>query len=133
MPKQHEPSYRPKPITQKQAVVPLSKLLPKNATRSLEDRRPARKPTRHDEDDDDGAEAISMIIRRMFGYNPNRYRDDDDDDSDMEANFDDILREEKQNAKIAKEEDEEELRKIEEEQRRERLRKQAKKCKLSHQ
>ncbi|XP_060215736.1 uncharacterized protein LOC132642681 [Lycium barbarum] len=129
MPKQAEPSYRPKPIMQKQTV-PFSKLPPKNATRSLEDRRPARKPMRHD---DDGAEAISMIIRRMFGYNPNRYRDDDDDDtSDMEANFDDILREEKQSAKIAKEEDEEELRKIEEEERRERLRKQAKKRKLSH-
>ncbi|KAK4376854.1 hypothetical protein RND71_003150 [Anisodus tanguticus] len=133
MPKQAEPSYRPKPITQKQAVAPLSKLPPKNATRSLEDRRLARKPTRHDEDDDDGAEAISMIIRRMFGYNPNIYRDDDDDTSDMEANFYDILREEKQSAKIAKEEDEEELRKIEEEERRERLRKQAKKCKLSRQ
>ncbi|XP_059315892.1 uncharacterized protein LOC132066653 [Lycium ferocissimum] len=132
MPKQAEPSYRPKPIMQKQTV-PLSKLPPKNATRSLEDRRPARKPMRHDDENDDGAEAISKIIRRMFGYNPNRYRDDDDDDtSDMEANFDDILREEKQSAKIAKEEDEEELRKIEEEQRRERLRKQAKKRKLSH-
>ncbi|XP_060212134.1 uncharacterized protein LOC132639721 [Lycium barbarum] len=135
MPKQAEPSYRPKPIMQKQTV-PLSKLPPKNATRSLEDRLPVRKPMRHDDEDDDGAEAISMIIRRMFGYNPNRYRDDDDDDddtSDMEANFDDILREEKQSAKIAKEEDEEELRKIEEEERRERLRKQAKKQKLSHQ
>ncbi|XP_060192412.1 uncharacterized protein LOC132621949 [Lycium barbarum] len=129
MPKQAEPSDRPKPILQKQAG-PLSKLPPKNATRSLEDRRPARKPVRPDEDGD-GAEAISMI-RRMFGYNPNRYRDDDDT-SDMEANFDDILREEKRSAKIAKEEDEEELRKIEEEERRERLRKQAKKRKLSHQ
>ncbi|KAK4357552.1 hypothetical protein RND71_023162 [Anisodus tanguticus] len=61
MPKQHEPSYRPKPITQKQAVAPLSKLLPKNATRSLEDRRPVRKPMRHDEDDDDEAEAIKAF------------------------------------------------------------------------
>ncbi|KAK4367898.1 hypothetical protein RND71_011690 [Anisodus tanguticus] len=130
MPKQAEPSYKPKAIMQKQAV-PLSKMAPKNATRSLEDsRRPARKPMRHDEDDD-GAKAISEI-RRMFGYNPNRYRDDDDT-SDMEANFDDILREEKRSAKIAKQEDEEELRKIEEEERRERLRKQAKKRKLSHQ
>ncbi|KAL3341357.1 hypothetical protein AABB24_025753 [Solanum stoloniferum] len=94
-----------------------------------DDRRPARKPTRYDEEDD-GGQAISMI-REMFGYNPNRYRDDDDD-SDMEANFDEILKEERRSAKIAREEDEEELRKIEEEERRERLRKQ-KKRKLSHQ
>ena len=71
------------------------------------------------------------MIREMFGYNPNRYRDDDDV-SDMEANFDEILKEERRSAKIAREEDEEELRKIEEEERRERLRKQ-KKRKLSHQ
>ncbi|XP_009781867.1 uncharacterized protein LOC107779433 [Nicotiana tabacum] len=95
-----------------------------------EDRRPARKPMRHDEEED-GAEAISLI-RKMFGYNPNRYRDEDDD-SDMEANFDEILKEERRSAKIARKEDEEELRKIEEEERRERLRKQAKKRKLSHQ
>ncbi|XP_059285270.1 uncharacterized protein LOC132038616 isoform X3 [Lycium ferocissimum] len=94
-----------------------------------DDRRPARKPM-YDEEDD-GVEAISMI-RKMFGYNPNRYHDDDDD-SDMEANFDDILKEERRSAKIARQEDEEELRKIEEEERRERLRKQAKKRKLSHQ
>ncbi|KAM3394618.1 protein SPT2 isoform X1 [Capsicum galapagoense] len=95
-----------------------------------DDRWPVRKPMRYDEEDD-GEEAISMI-RKMFGYNPNRYRDDDDD-SDMEANFDEILKEERRSAKIAREEDEEELRKIEEEERRERLRKQAKKRKLSHQ
>ncbi|CAN4116837.1 unnamed protein product [Withania somnifera] len=95
-----------------------------------DDRRPARKPIRYDEEDD--GENISSMIRKMFRYNPNRYRDDDDD-SDMEANFDEILKEERRSAKIAKEEDEEELRKIEEEERRERLRKQAKKRKLSHQ
>ncbi|XP_009630124.1 uncharacterized protein LOC107829979 isoform X2 [Nicotiana tabacum] len=127
------PSSKSKRMMQKQAV-PSSKsqikqMPPKTATRSLEDRRPARKPMRHDEEGD-GAEAISMI-RRMFGYNPNRYQDDDDT-SDMEANFDDILREEKRSAKIARKEDEEELRKIEEEERREQLRKQAKKRKLSH-
>ncbi|MCD7467263.1 hypothetical protein HAX54_004592 [Datura stramonium] len=99
------------------------------ALQRKDDRRPARKPTRYDEDDD-GEEAISMI-RKMFGYNPNRYRDDDDD-SDMEANFDEILKEERRSAKIARKEDEEELRKIEEEERREQLRKQAKKRKLSH-
>ncbi|KAH0698272.1 hypothetical protein KY290_016173 [Solanum tuberosum] len=133
MPQQAEPSYKHKPIMQKQAVPSsnsqIKQLPPKNATRFLEDRHPARKPMRHEEEDD-GAEAISMI-RRMFRYNPNRYQDEDDT-SDMEANFDDILKEEKQSAKIAKKEDEEELRKIEEEERRERLRKQSKKRKLSH-
>ncbi|KAM3363333.1 protein SPT2 [Capsicum galapagoense] len=134
MPKQAEPSYRHKAMMQKQAIPSsnsqIKQLPPKNATRFPEDTRPARKPMRHDEEED-GAEAINMI-RRMFGYNPNRYQDEDDT-SDMEANFDDILREEKRSAKIAKKEDEEELRKIEEEERRERLRKQAKKRKLSHQ
>ncbi|XP_027770808.1 uncharacterized protein LOC107008661 isoform X6 [Solanum pennellii] len=126
MPQQAEPSYKQKLIMQKQ----IKQLPPKNATRFLEDRRPARKPMRHEEEED-GAEAISMI-RRMFRYNPNRYQDEDDT-SDMEANFDDILREEKRSAKIAKKEDEEELRKIEEEERRERLRKESKKRKLSNQ
>ncbi|KAG5623740.1 hypothetical protein H5410_008958 [Solanum commersonii] len=127
MPQQAEPSYKHKPIIQKQAI---KQLPPKNATHILEDRCPARKPMRHEEEDD-GAEAISMI-RRMFRYNPNRYQDEDNT-SDMEANFDDILKEEKQSGKIAKKEDEEELRKIEEEEeRRERLRKQSKKRKLSH-
>ncbi|XP_049381723.1 uncharacterized protein LOC125846362 isoform X3 [Solanum stenotomum] len=133
MPQQAKPSYKHKPIMQKQAVPSsnsqIKQLPPKNATRFLEDRHPVRKPMRHEEEDD-GAEAISMI-RRMFRYNPNRYQDEDDT-SDMEANFDDILKEEKQSAKIAKKEDDEELRKIEEEERRERLRKQSKKRKLSH-
>nr|XP_009791047.1 PREDICTED: histone H3.v1-like isoform X4 [Nicotiana sylvestris] len=74
------PSSKSKRMMQKQAM-PSSKsqikqLPPKSAIRSLEDRCPARKPMRHDEEGD-GAEAISMI-RRMFGYNPNRYQDDDD-------------------------------------------------------
>ncbi|XP_075105927.1 uncharacterized protein LOC107801877 isoform X3 [Nicotiana tabacum] len=64
------PSSKSKWMMQKQAM-PSSKsqikqLPPKSAIRSLEDRCPARKPMRHDEEGD-GAEAISMI-RRMFGY-----------------------------------------------------------------
>ncbi|KAL3378238.1 hypothetical protein AABB24_004253 [Solanum stoloniferum] len=133
MPQQAEPSYKHKPIMQKQAVSlsnsQIKQLPPKNATRFLENRRRARKLMRHEEEDN-GAEAISMI-RRMSRYNPNRYQDEDDT-SDMKANFDDILKEEKQSAKIAKKEDEKELRKIKEEERRERLRKQSKKRKLSH-
>lgn len=49
----------------------------------------------------------------------------------MEANFDDILKEERRSSRIAREEDERELRLIEEEEERERLRKLAKKRKLS--
>ncbi|GFZ18921.1 SPT2 chromatin protein [Actinidia rufa] len=99
---------------------------------TLQENHPKKKPVRRysDDEDEDGGRAISMI-RQMFRYNPNKYAGRDDDDSDMEANFDDILKEEKRSAKIAREEDEEELRKIEEEERREQLRKEAKKRKLS--
>jgi protein SPT2 len=83
----------------------------------------------YDEDED----AIRQI-RKLMGYNPNKYRGrDEEDDSDMEANFDDIMMEEDRSARIARQEDEEELRKIEEEERleRERLKLKAKKRKLS--
>ncbi|GLU20199.1 hypothetical protein SLE2022_364100 [Rubroshorea leprosula] len=69
-------------------------------------------------------------IRRMF--NTQRYAGRDDDDSDMEANFDEIMKEERRSAKIGRMEDEEEERLIQEEERRERMRKLAKKRKLSH-
>ncbi|XP_023003687.1 protein spt2-like isoform X2 [Cucurbita maxima] len=86
----------------------------------LNDQRPKKRPARpySDEEDDDGGEAISLI-RKMFGYNPARFSGDDDD-SDMEANFDDIMMEEKRSAKIARKEDEEQLRLIQEEEERER-------------
>ncbi|XP_010275521.1 PREDICTED: protein SPT2 homolog isoform X2 [Nelumbo nucifera] len=92
---------------------------------SMQEQRPKKKPVKRysdEEDEDEGDQAISMI-RKMFGYNPNKYTGRDEDDSDMEANFDDIQREERKSAKIAREEDERELRLIEEEERRERLRK----------
>ncbi|KAH7302228.1 hypothetical protein KP509_23G061800 [Ceratopteris richardii] len=72
-------------------------------------------------DDDDDAGDVSSMIRKMFGYNPNKYRDlDDEDDRMMEANFHTIQMEEKRSARIAREEDERELALIEEEERRER-------------
>ncbi|MCO5580410.1 hypothetical protein L7F22_034276 [Adiantum nelumboides] len=72
------------------------------------------------DDDDDGGDFRSAI-RKMFGYNPNKYRDiDDEDDRAMEANFHTIQMEEKRSARIAREEDERELALIEEEERRER-------------
>ncbi|XP_047315568.1 protein spt2 isoform X2 [Impatiens glandulifera] len=96
---------------------------------SLHDERIKKKPVvkqqpakrRFEEDDDYEAQNISGLIRGLFKYNPNKYGNDDDD-SDMEANYDDIMREERRSAKIAKKEDEEELMKIEEEERRERMR-----------
>lgn len=81
------------------------------------------------DDDDDGGD-VSSTIRKMFGYNPNKYRHlDDEDDRNMEANFRTIQMEEKRSAKIAREEDERELALLEEEERAERLKKEARKRK----
>ncbi|XP_022741351.1 protein spt2-like isoform X2 [Durio zibethinus] len=75
-------------------------------------------------------EKALMMIRNMF--HTDRYPVcDDDDDSDMEANWEEIMKEERRSAKIARQEDEEQLRLIEEEERRERMRRMAKKRKLS--
>ncbi|MBA0581842.1 hypothetical protein Gorai_024008, partial [Gossypium raimondii] len=75
-------------------------------------------------------EKALMMIRNMF--HTDRYPVCDDDDvSDMEANWDEIMKEERRSAKIARQEDEEQLRLIEEEERRERMRRMAKKRKLS--
>uniref|UniRef100_A0A5B7ALY7 SPT2 chromatin protein n=1 Tax=Davidia involucrata TaxID=16924 RepID=A0A5B7ALY7_DAVIN len=120
IPKQPMSSSRP------QINKPPAKL---SAHYTLREDRPKKKHVCQYSDDE---EAISRMVRRMFGYNPSKFAGcDDDDDSDMEANFDDIMREEKRSAKIAKKEDEEELLKIEEENRREWLRKEAKEHKLS--
>ncbi|KAJ8767730.1 hypothetical protein K2173_020670 [Erythroxylum novogranatense] len=91
-----------------------------------QDSRPKKRPARRlsDDEDDEDAKALSMI-RKMF--NTQRYADCDDDDSDMEANYDDIMKEERLSEKIARKEDEEQLRLIEEEEQRELMRKQAKK------
>ncbi|KAL3525548.1 hypothetical protein ACH5RR_013920 [Cinchona calisaya] len=107
LPKQ--PILPPKP---KQVMRPPPKTSARDTAR---DKHPRKRPVRHDDDDGDPENAISMI-RNMFGYNPRRY-EDVDDDSDMKANFDDIMREEERSAKIAWREDEEELLKIQEEDR----------------
>ncbi|CAI0430818.1 unnamed protein product [Linum tenue] len=86
------------------------------------DVRPKKK---HSEDEDAFAE-----LRQMLGR-PKYAEYEDDDVSDMEANFDDIMEEEMRSERIAKQEDEEELKLIEEEERRERMRRMAKKRKLS--
>ncbi|KAF8410656.1 hypothetical protein HHK36_003188 [Tetracentron sinense] len=71
------------------------KHIPSRAT--MQEQHPKKKPVRQysDEDDDDeDVKAISMI-RSMFRYNPKKFAGADDDDSDMEANYDDILKEER--------------------------------------
>ncbi|XVF61443.1 hypothetical protein PTKIN_Ptkin08bG0129900 [Pterospermum kingtungense] len=78
-------------------------------------------------------EALEMI-RNMFKSNRYRVRDNvDDDDSDMEANFDEIMEEEDRSDKIARKEDAEQLKLIKKEEEQERMRRMAKKRKLSHQ
>ncbi|XP_038721087.1 histone H3.v1-like [Tripterygium wilfordii] len=88
------------------------------------DHRPKKRPARRFSDDEDDPEKALSMIRKMF--NTDRFAGRDDNDSDMEANFDDIMKEEKRSAKIARKEDEEQLRLIEEEERRERMRKKLK-------
>ncbi|KAH9538319.1 hypothetical protein CY35_16G100400 [Sphagnum magellanicum] len=83
-----------------------------------------------DEADTRGYSGVSSMIREMFRYNPNKYRDmDDEDDRNMEVGFSKIQAEERRSAKIAREEDEREQELIEAEERAERARK-AKKRKL---
>ncbi|CAN6840149.1 unnamed protein product [Brassica oleracea] len=97
----------------------MSKPAPKRPPqRDIDDRRPLKKkkPAVMSED----AKALSMI-RQMF--NTDRYAGRDYDDRDMEAGFDDIMKEERRSARIAREEDEKEARLIAEEEERERRRK----------
>ncbi|KAI3883616.1 hypothetical protein MKX03_016298 [Papaver bracteatum] len=71
------------------------------------------------------------MIRKITGYNPNRFRNDEDD-SDMEVGFNDIMREERHSSRIAQEEDERERILIEQEEKEERERERMrKKRKLS--
>ncbi|KAF7809501.1 protein SPT2-like protein isoform X1 [Senna tora] len=114
-------------ITPKQSVAQskpqINKPLKHNPIRpASQDYRPKKKPKRYSSDEDD---AINMI-RSMFNYRPDRFADEDDDDSGMEAGFDEIMKEERRSAKIARKEDEEELRLIEAEEERERKRRLAK-------
>ena len=84
--------------------------------REIDDRRPLKKKRPMSEDD----KALSMI-RQMF--NTDRYAGRDYDDRGMEAGFEDIMKEERRSARIAREEDEREAQLIAEEEERERQRK----------
>lgn len=84
------------------------------------------KKRRIDEDDPDEDDPIKMI-RGMFRYDPKKFAAiDEGDDRCMEADFHQILKEEKHSSKLGREEDEAELLKIEEEERKEKMRKKQK-------
>ncbi|ANM61464.1 SPT2 chromatin protein [Arabidopsis thaliana] len=74
-----------------------------------------KKPARSEDQ-----EAFDML-RQLLP--PKRFSRYDDDDINMEAGFEDIQKEERRSARIAREEDERELKLLEEEERRERLKK----------
>ncbi|KAM6581758.1 hypothetical protein CsatA_005532 [Cannabis sativa] len=104
---------------------------------SYNDNFPKKKPMKQYSDDegDEGEDyqAISMMIRQMFRYNPKKFVGRDDDDSNMVANFDDIQREEKRSERMGRKDKKEQLL-IEEEERREREAKmrRLKKLKFEH-
>ncbi|KAL1213435.1 hypothetical protein V5N11_002593 [Cardamine amara subsp. amara] len=75
-----------------------------------------KKPARNSEDD-----IAFNMLREMFPKS--RYAGRDDDDINMEANFEDIQKEERRSARIAREEDEREALLLAEEEKRERMRK----------
>ncbi|XP_058777442.1 uncharacterized protein LOC131651768 [Vicia villosa] len=128
----HKPKILPRPpprppvaSSRAQVSKPPLKQVPKRP--DVHDLRPKSKlgKRRLDEPEDD--EDVSKMIRSMFNYNPSRFVDDDDDVDNMEAGFDEIVREEKRSSLIAKKEDEEQLRLLEEEEERARKRKMLKK------
>ncbi|PUZ76947.1 hypothetical protein GQ55_1G331100 [Panicum hallii var. hallii] len=78
---------------------------------------------------DDGMGKYSLMIRKIFNYDPRKFMDGDEDDGNMEADFSSIEKEERRSAALARKEDQEQLRLIQEEERRERA---MKKKKLAH-
>ena len=59
---------------------------------------------------------ISQVVRKMFNYDPTKYRDIDDmDDRNMESSIDRIIMEDRYSSKIAQKEDMEEWKKLQRE------------------
>eukprot|EP00262_Sarcandra_glabra_P002536 TRINITY_DN1292_c0_g2_i2.p1 TRINITY_DN1292_c0_g2~~TRINITY_DN1292_c0_g2_i2.p1 ORF type:complete len:489 (-),score=115.95 TRINITY_DN1292_c0_g2_i2:459-1925(-) len=114
---------QPKSSSKSQMKPPKQMPRPPPPRRALHEYRPKKRPAKYSDDEEDDGEMAIRMIRDMFSYNPDRYAGDDDDVSDMEANFEDIQKEERVSSKIGRAEDERELRLIEEEESRERLRK----------
>ncbi|CAL0331575.1 unnamed protein product [Lupinus luteus] len=127
---QNKPKLVPRqPVGPTKVQIKKPPLKPNPKHSDSQDHRPKNKAVKRHTDDGEDEMDFRSMIRSMFNYNPNKFADDDNDDN-MEAGFDEILREERRSAKIAKEEDEEQLRLIEEEEERERRRRIAKKRKL---
>ncbi|XP_013775976.1 protein SPT2 homolog [Limulus polyphemus] len=82
-----------------------------------------------DDDPQEDEGDYSSIIRKMFGYNKQKYAHMDDDDDDMEASYVDIMKEEKRSAKIGMMEDLEDIRREEEERKKMLLKKKLQKQK----
>ncbi|KAK8472203.1 hypothetical protein PHAVU_002G139100 [Phaseolus vulgaris] len=121
-------SKQPVTSTKAQINKPLN-VVPKRS--NLQDHHPKNKVRKRCDDEIEDEMDVSRMIRSMFNYNPNKFVDDEDDDG-MEVGFDEIMKEEKRSARIAREEDEEQLRLIEEEEERERRRLLAKRRKVGH-
>lgn len=68
---------------------------------------------------DDDIDRIVQDIRKMFGYDPNKYGDDDYDDRNMVVGFHELQREEERIERM-----------LRDKEKRKRLKKEAKKCKI---
>ncbi|GAU31434.1 hypothetical protein TSUD_222050 [Trifolium subterraneum] len=118
---QYKPKILPRqPVAPSKAQVSKPPLKQIHKRPDLHNQRPKNNVGKRHRDDEPEQDYRS-VIRSMFGYNPNKFVDDDDD-ANMEVGFDQIEREERRSAKIAREEDEREQRLIEEEEERERRR-----------
>ncbi|KAL5080644.1 hypothetical protein RYX36_009065 [Vicia faba] len=104
------------PLASSKAQVskPPLKQIPKSP--DLHDQGPKSKPLKHRLEEPEDDVDVSRMIKSMFNYNPDIFVDDDGIDN-MEADFDEIVREEKRSSLIFKKEDEEQLRLIEDEER----------------
>lgn len=69
------------------------------------------------EDDADlSSNKVSQVVRKMFNYDPTKYRDiDDQDDRNMESSIDRIIMEDRYSSKLARQEDMEEWKKMQRE------------------
>lgn len=61
------------------------------------------------DDEEEDTDEYRKYIRKMFKYDPSRYRDDDDDIDNMETDFQSLQREEKRSLKLGIMEDIEEM------------------------
>ncbi|CAF0721656.1 unnamed protein product [Brachionus calyciflorus] len=70
------------------------------------------------DDEEEDTEEYRKYIRKMFKYDPNKYKDEDDDIDNMETDYQTLLREEKRSLKLGIMEDIEEMKREAEMERR---------------